>query len=108
MVIDHLLGWRSIVSTYEANFAFDLTDAMRRIAAPTLVLEMQTEDEARFGAQAPALCAMMKRARAAVLPECRSAPLSGTRPTSRARARSRPVLFHVKPDRAADRSRPTT
>lgn len=79
MVIDHLLGWRSIVSTYEANFAFDLTDAMRRIAAPTLVLEMQTEDEARFGAQAPALCAMMKRARAALFPDT-DASVFRTRP----------------------------
>jgi hypothetical protein len=51
MVIDHLLGWRSIVSTYEAIFAFDLTDAMRRIEAPTLVLEMQTAGEAHLGAQ---------------------------------------------------------
>jgi len=69
MVIDHLLGWRSIVSTYEAIFAFDLTEAMRRIAAPTLILEMQTSDEAHFGAQSPALCAMMKRAQSIVLPD---------------------------------------
>ena len=69
MVIDHLLGWRSITSTYEAIFAFDLAAAMRRMEAPTLVLELQKADEAHFGAQAPAICEMMKRARPVVVPD---------------------------------------
>ena len=69
MVIDHLLGWRSIVPTYEAIFAFDLAAAMRRIAAPTLVLELQAAGEAHFGAQAPLVCGMIKNARAVVLPD---------------------------------------
>ena len=79
MVIDHLLGWRSIVSTYEAIFAFDLAAAMRRIAAPTLVLELQAAAETHFGAQAPVICGMMKHARAVVLPDS-DASIFRTRP----------------------------
>ncbi len=80
MVIDHLLGWRSIASTYEAIFAFDLAAAMRRVAAPTLVLELRAADEAHFGAQAPVICAMMKRARAVVVPDS-DAGVFRTRPS---------------------------
>ncbi len=79
MVIDHLLGWRSIVPTYEAIFAFDLADAMRRIVAPTLVLELQPAEEIHFGAQAPLICAIMQRAQAVVLADC-DASVFRTRP----------------------------
>ena len=70
MVIDHLLGWRSITSTYEAIFAFDLAAAMRRVAAPTLVLELHAANERHFGLQAPIITAMMPNARPMVLADC--------------------------------------
>ena len=73
------LGWRSIVSTYEAIFAFDLGASLRRIAAPTLVLELQAEQERHFGAQAPLICGLMKHARALVLADC-DAGVFRTRP----------------------------
>ena len=67
MVIDHLLGWRSIVPTYEAIFDFDLAAAMRRMTAPTLVLELHSAHEAHFGAQAPLICSQMFNAQPLVL-----------------------------------------
>jgi pimeloyl-ACP methyl ester carboxylesterase len=66
-VIDYLLGRRSIVPMYEANFAFDLAAALLRIEAPTLVLELRTPQEAHLGSQAEAICGLMKRASPAVL-----------------------------------------
>lgn len=62
-VLDYLKGWRSIVPVYEAIFAFDLEDALRRIRARTLVLELQTAHEAHLGAQAGKVCALMADAR---------------------------------------------
>ena len=70
MVIDHLLGWRSIVPTYEAIFAFDLAAALRKIKAPTLVLELRPADEAHLPAQAPAICDIIPRARSVLLDGC--------------------------------------
>lgn len=70
MVIDHLLGWRSIVPTYEAIFHHDLAAAMRRISAPTLVLELRPADEAHIAAQAPAICELIAGARLALLEGC--------------------------------------
>ena len=70
MVIDHLLGWRSIVPTYEAIFTFDLAAALGKISAPTLVLELRPADEAHLPAQAPALCAIIGRARSERLDGC--------------------------------------
>lgn len=66
-VLDYLQGWRSIVPTYEAIFDFDMEDALRRIEARSLVLELLTAEEMHFGEQAERLCAVMKRARAASL-----------------------------------------
>lgn len=70
MVIDHLLGWRSIVPTYEAIFEFDLAAAMRRMKAPTLVLELRPADEAHMPAQAPAICGLIAGSRSATLDGC--------------------------------------
>ena len=70
MVIDHLLGWRSIVPTYDAVFDFDLEAAIRRIEAPTLVLELRPADEAQLAPQAPAICAMVPGATARSLDGC--------------------------------------
>lgn len=58
--------WRSSGPIYRANFAFDLGAALRRIAAPTLLLEFATVAEDHFGHQAPALAAHMKNATAVV------------------------------------------
>ena len=52
----------------EANFAFDLEDALRRMEARTLVLELLTPEELHLGAQAEKVSAMMKRAQARALP----------------------------------------
>jgi pimeloyl-ACP methyl ester carboxylesterase len=70
MVIDHLLGWRSIVPTYEAIFDFDLEAALRRIRAPALVLELRPADEADLPAQAPVICAMVPGSTARSLEGC--------------------------------------
>ncbi len=67
MVIDHLLGWRSIVPTYEAIFEFDLAAAMQRIQAPTQVLELRPADEAHMLAQAPLICSMIAGAQQVLL-----------------------------------------
>jgi pimeloyl-ACP methyl ester carboxylesterase len=67
MVIDHLLGWRSIVPTYEAIYAFDLAASMRRMKAPTLVLELRPDDEVHMPAQAPAICDLIPGSRSATL-----------------------------------------
>ena len=70
LVIDHLLGWRSIVPTYEAIFAFDLAASLRKIAAPTLVLELRPADEAHMRAQAPSICGIVRDARSVLLDGC--------------------------------------
>ena len=70
MVIDHLLGWRSIVPTYEAIFAFDLAASLRRIQVPTLVLELRPADEAHMTAQAPVICDIVRGARSTMLEGC--------------------------------------
>ena len=70
MVIDHLLGWRSIAATYEAIFAFDLAAALRKISAPTLVLELRPAGEAHLPAQAPVICGIVRDARSASLDGC--------------------------------------
>lgn len=67
MVLDHLLGWRSIASTYRAIFAFDLAAAIGRMSAPTLVLELRPAEEADMPAQAPAICALVPRSRHVLL-----------------------------------------
>jgi pimeloyl-ACP methyl ester carboxylesterase len=66
-VIDYLQGWRSIVPVYEAIFSFDMEDALRRMAARTLVLELATPHEEHLGRQAERLCSVMKNAQAVVL-----------------------------------------
>jgi pimeloyl-ACP methyl ester carboxylesterase len=70
MVLDHLLGWRSIPATYQAIFEFDLALALRRIQAPTLVLELRPDDEAHLPAQAGAICELIPGSRAATLAGC--------------------------------------
>ncbi len=66
-VLDYLQGWRSIVPVYEAIFAFDMEECLRRIEARTLVLELVTPHEERLGRQAERLCAVMKNAQPAAV-----------------------------------------
>ena len=70
MVMDHLLGWRSIVPTYTSIFDFDLAAAMRGMKTPTQVLELRPADEADMPAQAPAICQMIPGAQHVLLEGC--------------------------------------
>lgn len=85
MVTDHLLGWRSIVPTYEAIFEFDLAAALRGIRAPTQVLELRPADEAHMPAQAPVICGMIPDAQPLLL-EQQDASVFRRRPELIARA----------------------
>ena len=67
MVIDHLLGWRSIVPTYKAIFEFDMAAALRRIRVPTQVLELRPDDEVGMAPQAPLICALIPGAQQVTL-----------------------------------------
>ena len=60
--IDFLLGWRSAIPIYEAVFDFDLAEAVSRILAPTLILELSPPEEQHLGPQAGHLAALMKQA----------------------------------------------
>lgn len=70
MVIDHLLGWRSIVPTYEAIFDFDLAAALRQVRTATLVLELRPHDESHLPAQAPVIRELIPGSRSATLDGC--------------------------------------
>ena len=70
MVIDHLLGWRSIVNTYKAIFEFDLAKAMRNINTPTQVLELRPAEESFIPAQAPIICKIIHGAQQVLLENC--------------------------------------
>ncbi|WP_454689868.1 alpha/beta fold hydrolase [Achromobacter aloeverae] len=53
VVLDYLQSADSTVGLYQANFNYDLGDAMTRIKAPTLILEIATPAEDRdYGRQA--------------------------------------------------------
>jgi pimeloyl-ACP methyl ester carboxylesterase len=67
MVIDHLLGWRSIVPTYSAIFEFDLAQAMRHINTPTQILELRPSEESFMPAQAPIICQIIRGAQQVLL-----------------------------------------
>lgn len=66
-VSDYLMGWRAIVPTYRAIFGFDLEQALRRVEAPTLILELLTAHEAHFGHQGVVIQRLMQHAECAVL-----------------------------------------
>lgn len=70
MVIDHLLGWRSIAATYHAIFEFDFAAAMRRMTTETLVLELRPQDEAHMAPQAPVICELIQGSRSVTLEGC--------------------------------------
>lgn len=59
-VLDELQCFDGIPALYEANFSYDFERDLKRIAAPTLVLEVSTpEENSQLGAQAPAVCALV-------------------------------------------------
>ena len=77
--IDFLLGWRSVVPIYEAVFAFDLAEAVSRIAAPALILELMPHEEEHLGSQAEALAGLMKDAKATTIPVTHGAAMENQR-----------------------------
>ena len=77
--IDYLLGWRSVVPIYEAVFAFDLAEAVSRIPAPALILELMPQEEEHLGSQAEALAGLMKHARATTIPVTHGAAMENQR-----------------------------
>jgi pimeloyl-ACP methyl ester carboxylesterase len=69
-VSDELLSGQSMPALYRANFAHDLEADLRRIEAPTLVIEIASPSEDRtVGRQGDHLKQLMKRATIAVLEE---------------------------------------
>lgn len=64
---DYLVGQPSLAQNYASVFAFDMTEAFRKIKARTLVVELLTPQEAHLGAQAPEMCRLMQRAQHAAL-----------------------------------------
>ena len=61
-VLDEIQCFDGIAALYEANFAHDFHADLQRIAAPTLVLEVETPDENRMlGPQAGRVCALVPR-----------------------------------------------
>lgn len=53
---------RSIKQIYAMNFGFDLSATLRRIKAPTQVIECRVPEEVHLGAQGPKLLKLLKRA----------------------------------------------
>jgi pimeloyl-ACP methyl ester carboxylesterase len=60
-VLDHVQGLSAIQATYGANFEYDFGEALTRIAAKTLLLELVMPDEEHYGRQLAAVCALLKR-----------------------------------------------
>ena len=52
---------RSIAQVYSMNFDFDLAAALRRIKAPTQVIECRVPEETHLGAQGPRMVKLLKR-----------------------------------------------
>lgn len=60
-VLDEIQCFDGIPALYETNFAYDFHADLQRIAAPTLVLEVETPDENRkLGPQAGRVCALIR------------------------------------------------
>ena len=77
--IDYLLGWRSAIPIYEAVFDFDMAEAVSRILAPTLILELAPPEEQHLGPQAGLLAARMKQARTETIPVTHGAAMEHQR-----------------------------
>lgn len=66
-VLDHVQALSALEATYGANFEFDFADAVRRIASPTLLLELVMQDEEHYGRQLDAVCRLNPRVRGATI-----------------------------------------
>lgn len=73
--LDHVQALSSVQAAYGANFSFDFGAALRRIQAPTLVLELVMPDEEHYGRQLEALCKLIGNARGATLENAAGAAL---------------------------------
>ncbi|MDD9907867.1 MAG: alpha/beta hydrolase [Rhodospirillaceae bacterium] len=68
-ISDLLEAKPSAAAIYAANFGFDFEAALRRVAAPSLVIEVASKAEAHLGPQAARLAALMPNAQAATIEE---------------------------------------
>ena len=68
-ISDLLEAKPSAAAIYAANFGFDFEAALRRVAAPSLVIEVASKAEAHLGPQAARLAAIMPNASAATIEE---------------------------------------
>jgi pimeloyl-ACP methyl ester carboxylesterase len=66
-VLDHVQALSGVRGAYAANFRFDLANALRRISAPTLLLELVVPHEEHYGRQLESLLAMLPDARGATI-----------------------------------------
>jgi pimeloyl-ACP methyl ester carboxylesterase len=60
-VMDEIAAWSGVDSVYAANFEFDLAESLKRVKAPTLVIELVTSETEALGPQASLLQALMSR-----------------------------------------------
>lgn len=65
--IDRILSRASYDAIYAANFAFDLSAALRRVAMPTLIVELAVPGEAHLGRQADHCARLNPRIRTVTL-----------------------------------------
>ncbi|SCW69951.1 Pimeloyl-ACP methyl ester carboxylesterase [Sphingobium faniae] len=69
-VVDDLLGRRHAAAFYEANFAFDFADAVTRISAPALIVEIVSDrEDAEYGRQGLRLRACLPAADMRTVPD---------------------------------------
>jgi pimeloyl-ACP methyl ester carboxylesterase len=66
-VLDHVQALSAIQAAYRANFEFDFSVVLRRIAARTLVLELVMPDEEHYGRQLEAVCKLIPNSRGATI-----------------------------------------
>ena len=70
-MIDMIQCRRSIKPGYAMNLGFDLAAGLRRIRAPTQVIECITPEEAHLGIQGPKMVKLLKRGELATLKDAR-------------------------------------
>ena len=56
---DRAQGTASVAGMYDANYGFDLTDTLKQLTIPTMVLELATPEEDHFGRQADAVAKLI-------------------------------------------------
>jgi len=67
--IDEAAGWAGVDAVYTANFAFDLAECLSRVRAPTLIIELVTDETSSLGRQGPLLQALMSNGVGIVIEE---------------------------------------